>query len=336
MEKNIKDIAREAGVSIATVSKVINGYPHVSRKTREKVMRIIQDSNFVPNSVARSLVRRRSMTIGLLLTTSLLHPFFHGIMAGIEKALKRSGYDLMYLAQIAKDKSYSVLQHCRSRNVEGLLAFGYLRGEYDWSDFLRANMPAMFIDVDITGERAGYITSDNEGAIRTAVRYLHGLGHRRIAILTGLPRSLVAEVRVNAYRETMAELGLPVPDLFIAVSDFKKEGGHAAAARLLALPERPTAILCSSDIEAIGVMDAAREAGLRVPEDLSVIGFDDIEVASHCMPPLTTIRQDAVRLGEEALEQLVMLIQDPKKKPPVLTIPTELVIRESCAAAPDR
>lgn len=334
MAKNIRDIAREAGVSIATVSKVINDYPHISQKTREKVMRVIRESNFMPNSVARSLVQKRSMTLGLLLTTGLMHPFFHAMLAGMETALKQSGYDLIYLAQISWDKSYSVVQHCRSRNVEGVIAFGFQRGDLDWSDLLESNIPAMFIDMDITGKRAGYITSDNRAAIRSAVLYLHGLGHRRIAFLRGFSRSYVGEVRAASYRETMAELGLPVPDAYVADSDFKKEGGLAAARNLLALPERPTAILCSSDLEAIGVMEAAQQAGLRVSTDLSVIGFDDMEFAAHCHPPLTTIRQDMVRLGREALEQLVMLVHHPDMPPPVRTIPAELVVRQSCAEAP--
>lgn len=334
MEKNIKDIAREAGVSVATVSKVINGYPHISETTREKVMRVIRDSNFMPNSVARSLVRKRSMTLGLLLTTGLIHPFATELLAGMESALKRSGYDLMYLVQISWDKSYSVVQHCRSRNVEGVLAFGFQYGDLNWESLLQSNIPAIFIDIDLAGKRAGYITSDNVGAVCSAVAHLEGLGHRRIAMLTGYRDSYVSKVRVDAFLREMNRLGFPVPDHYVAASDFTKEGGYQAAKSLLAQPERPTAIVCSSDMEAIGVIDAAKEAGLDVPADLSVVGFDDINLAAYCHPPLTTIRQDVGRLGREALEFLVSLIRQPELPPPKQMIPTELIIRQSTGRAP--
>lgn len=335
MVKNIRDIAREAGVSVATVSKVMNNYPHVSQKTRDKVMRVIKDSNFMPNSVARTLVRKRSMTLGLLLATGLRHPFFHAMLVGMEEALKKSGYDLIYLAQISWDKSYSVVQHCRSRNVEGVLAFGFPHDALNWDDLIEANIPAMFVDLDIKGGRAGYITSDNAGAIHEAVDHLVGLGHRRIAILAGLPSSHVGRVRRAAFLDAMAAHGLEVPAPWVVNSTFKSEGGFAAASELLARPERPTAIICASDLEAGGVIEAAQAAGLKVPEDLSVIGFDDIDMAAHCNPPLTTIRQDVERIGREALELLVELVQNPKMPPPERIIPAKLIVRQSTGQAPD-
>ena len=333
MEKNIRDIAKEAGVSIATVSKVINDYPHVSAKTRDKVKRVIRDSRFIPNSAARELVRKRSMTIGLLLTTSLIHPFFHRLLIGMESALKKSGYDLIYLAQVSWNKDYSVVQHCRSRNVEGVLLFGFQRHDLNLDELVSSEIPTIFIDLDLLGRRAGYITSDNAASLRNAIQYLYGLNHRRIAFLSGSPDSYVGKTRFDAYTNSLSEFGLPFKSEFVAFGDFSKESGYLGMKKLLQQKQQPTAVLCSSDLEAIGAIEAAQEEGLNVPEDLSVIGFDDIDIAAHYTPALTTIRQDIQRLGREALELLVELVQNPDQSPPSVVIPTELIIRESCAEA---
>ena len=331
MEKNIRDIAKEAGVSIATVSKVINGYPYVSDKTREKVKRIIRDSQFVPNSAARELVRKRSMTIGLFLTTGLKHAFFHHLFVGMEEALKDTGYDLIYLVQVSWNKDYSLVQHCRSRNVEGLILFGFQRHDLNLDELIQAEIPTVFIDLDLIGRRAGYITSDNDQAILTAVQYLYGLNHRKIGFITGMLETYTGRVRFEAYKKALSECGLSYVSDHVAIGDFSKEGGYECMKRLLAADERPTAVLCSSDTSAIGAIEAVREAGLRVPEDISVFGFDDIELAAHYQPRLTTIRQDAFELGKQAIEMLVELVQNPDCPPPSTKIGTKLIVRDSCA-----
>ncbi|CAI6082935.1 HTH-type transcriptional repressor CytR [Cohnella sp. JJ-181] len=321
-------------MSVATVSKVLNDYTTVSRATREKVLALVAEMQFRPNEAARSLVGRRSMTIGILLTTGLSNPFFVHLLGGIDEALKERGYDLIYLAQLSAHPEYNFVQHCRSRNVEGVLAFGFQLGELDADKLVASGIPTLFIDLNLTGERAGYVSSDNKEAVQGAVRYLHELGHRRIAYVAGLPGSYVGERRLAGYREGMAAAGLiPRPD-DIVVGDFTQETGYRAMRQLLALAERPTAVVCGSDKAAIGALQAAREAGVAVPDELSVVGFDDIDEARVVHPPLTTVRQDMPALGRLAVELLDRLIAEPGSPAPSVIVPTTLVVRGTTGAAP--
>lgn len=333
MATNIRDVAKAAGVSVATVSKVLNGYTTVNQQTKEKVLRIVKETRFTPNSAARSLVGRRSMTLGMFLTTGLAHPFFAHILSGMEQSLKTMGYDLIYLTQIGWAKEYSFVRHCQSRNVEGVIVFGFQEDDADFSELIGSGIPTLFIDLDVKGERVGYISSDNETSLIEAVRYLNGLNHRRIAFQSAIETSYVSRQRLRGYRAGLAEAGIAYDPSYIVPSDFTKEGGYVAMKRLLQLPELPTAVICSSDVGAIGAMEAIREAGLSVPEDISVIGFDDIELASHMQPPLTTVRQDTNTIGRQAVELLDALITDEEKQPPEAIVPTELIVRGSCALA---
>lgn len=334
MTATIRDIAKAAGVSVATVSKVLNDYSTVSRATREKVLALVAEMQFRPNEAARSLVGRRSMTIGILLTSGLSNPFFVHLLGGIDEALKERGYDLIYLAQLSAHPEYNFVQHCRSRNVEGVLAFGFQLGELDADKLVASGIPTLFIDLNLIGKRAGYISSDNREAVQGTVHYLHELGHRRIACIAGLPGSYVGERRLAGYHEAMAERGLsPDPD-YVVVGDFTRETGYRGMQRLLALPVRPTAVVCGSDKAAIGALQAAREAGVAVPAELSIVGFDDIDEARIVHPPLTTVRQDMPTLGRRAVELLDRLIVEPESAPPAVILPTQLIVRGTTGPAP--
>lgn len=333
MATNIRDVAKAAGVSVATVSKVLNGYTTVNQQTKERVLQVVKETRFTPNSAARSLVGRRSMTIGMFLTTGLAHPFFAHILSGMEETLKRMGYDLIYLTQLHWNKEYSFVRHCQSRNVEGVIVFGFQQGDMDFSELIDSDIPSLFIDLDMKGDRTGFISSDNAAGIREAMKYLIGLKHRRIAFLAGIPNAYVSRPRLQAYLEGLAEAGIPHREEYIVGSDFDKEGGYQSMKQLLALPERPTAVICSSDTSAVGAIKAIREAGLSVPEDISIVGFDDIDLASHVHPALTTVRQNTNAIGRQAIELLDALITEKLDEPPVAIVPVELVIRDSCAEA---
>ncbi|MFC5529938.1 LacI family DNA-binding transcriptional regulator [Cohnella yongneupensis] len=333
MATNIRDVAKAAGVSVATVSKVLNGYTTVNQQTKEKVLRIVKETRFTPNSAARSLVGRRSMTIGMFLTTGLAHPFFAHILSGMEQSLKSMGYDLIYLTQIQWDKDYSFVRHCQSRNVEGVVVFGFQHDDMDFSELIDSGIPTLFIDLDVKEQRTGYISSDNETGVQEALRYLNGLNHRRIAFLSAIETSYVSRHRLQGYQAGLAEAGLSFDDSLVVASDFTKEGGYRAMKQLLARPTRPTAVICCSDTGALGAYQAIRDAGLSVPEDISVIGFDDIEIASEIQPALTTVRQDTNTIGRKAIELLDALITDVSMQPPEAIVPTQLVIRGSCSVA---
>ncbi len=333
MATNIRDIAREAGVSVATVSKVLNGYPTISKKTKDRVMQIVKETRFRPNHAAQQLVGQRSMTLGVFLTTGLSHPYFQYILSGMDHSLKTKGYDLIYLAQVSWNRDYSLVRHCQSRNVEGVIVFGFQHGDLNFEELIEAHIPSMFIDMNFNGPRAGNITSENAKAVTEAVLYLSDLNHRRIAFISGNPESLTSGLRLEGYASGLQRLQLPYRPEYIAGSDFTKESGYAAMNKLLSLPERPTAVICCSDIIAIGAMDAIHDAGYAVPEDFSVIGFDDIEIAHIVRPALTTIRQDTFSIGRKTIELLVDMINDEQFPSPTAVVPTELIVRETCGPA---
>ncbi|MFC4601767.1 LacI family DNA-binding transcriptional regulator [Cohnella hongkongensis] len=334
MATNIRDVAKAAGVSVATVSKVLNGYTTVNKQTKEKVLQCVRELQFRPNLAARSLVGRRSMTIGIFLTTGLAHPFFTRILAGMEQALQKRGYDLIYLAQMSWSKEYSLVRHCQSRNVEGVVVFGFDQGGADFGELIESRIPAVFIDLDIREGRAGYISSDNLEAAERAVAYLAGLNHRKISYLSGNEYSYANRQRLAGYRAGLAGAGLAWREEYVTKGDYTRETGYQAMQELLALPEPPTAVVCCSDMSAIGAIDAIRDAGLSVPKEVSVIGFDDIELAGYVRPALTTVRQDMMTIGRRAIELLDELIVDESLAPPEVIVPTELVVRESCGPAP--
>jgi LacI family transcriptional regulator len=329
---NIRDVAKAAGVSVATVSKVLNGYTTVNKQTKERVLEFVKEMQFQPNSAARSLVGRRSMTLGIFLTTGIAHPFFTQILSGMEQSLKLKGYDLIYLTQLSWNKEYSFVRHCQSRNVEGVIVFGFQPDDMDFSELIESGIPALFIDLDVQKGRAGYISSDNQTAVEHAVRYLTELNHRAISFLSGTEGSYVSRLRLEGYRNGLAEAGINYHEDYVVYSDFTRETGYRVMQQLLALSEPPTSVICCSDMSAVGAMEAIRDAGLSVPGDISVIGFDDIELASYVHPALTTIRQDMNTIGKKAIELLDELITNENLQPPVAIVPTELIIRDSCAA----
>lgn len=333
MATNIRDVAKAAGVSVATVSKVLNGYTTVNEKTKERVLQFVKEMQFHPNSAARSLVGRRSMTIGIFLTTGLAHPFFTQILSGMERALKSMGYDLIYLAQLSWNKEYSFVRHCQSRNVEGVVVFGFQHDEMSFVELIESGIPTLFIDLDVREGRAGYISSDNHKGVQGAVRYLSGLNHRKISFLSGTKSSYVCQHRLEGYRAGLADEGIPYREDYVVEGDFTREKGYQVMNELLALPEPPTSVICCSDMSAVGAMEAILDAGLSVPGDISVIGFDDIEIASNVRPALTTVRQDMITIGRRSIELLDELINDEELQPPEAIVPTELVIRDSCAPA---
>jgi LacI family transcriptional regulator len=203
----------------------------------------------------------------------------------------------------------------------------------NFDELIESGIPTLFIDLDVLEGRAGYISSNNQEAVQRTVEYLKGLNHRRISLLSGTKEAYVSRLRLDGYRLGLKEAGIPYRDDYVVYGDFTKETGYRDMQRLLSLPEPPTSVLCCSDMCAIGAMEAIRDAGLSVPEDISVIGFDDIEIASVVRPALTTVRQDMITIGKRAIELLDELITDEELIPPEAIVPTVLIIRDSCGPA---
>jgi LacI family transcriptional regulator len=329
-------------VSVATVSRVFNGYPDVSEETRKKVFEMASELDYAPSAAARTLVTKRSHVIGVVLDTGvdhpdLQHPFFQEVLVALKRRLGASGYDLLLYAtdsqQLHENDSgrSSYLRRSRSHRVDGVILMGVDSHDPEVLTLARSRIPCVAVDVELLGRRAGYVMSDNVAGSRSAVRHLAELGHTRIGFIGGLPFTRPATDRLLGYRAELAERGLPYRDEYVADGDFYADSGHAAMAALLDLGEPPTAVLAASDLMAAGAARAAQERGLRVPGDVSLVGFDDIQLAALMQPALTTVRQDKAGLGVAAAAALEQMIADPAAAPPVVTLPVELVVRGSTA-----
>jgi LacI family transcriptional regulator len=326
---SINDVAKQAGVSIATVSKVINNYPNISIKTRNKVNIAIEKLSYRPNIVARSLVKRRSWTIGIFLHNVFTNPFVSELLVGVKQSLHNSGYDLIYLSMMMDDPNYSFIKHCRSRNVDGLLVFGLDRDNPRLKDLIHEDIPTMFIDTDLIGKRAGYITADNRNGIMLAIDHLYELSHRKIAFISGNLDYIAGRDRFEGYQQGLKMYALPYSTSYIQFGHYTIEGGFKAMNNLLELPNRPSAIICTSDLMAIGAINAILAYGLSVPDDFSVVGFDNTLVAKIHKPSLTTVNQNIASMGTKAIEYLILMIEDKDFSPPVITEPVNLIVRQS-------
>ena len=325
----INDIARMADVSKATVSKVINDYPGVNPKTKEKVLEVMRDNNYWPNATARSLSTNRSFTIGIFDPSRLNNFFFREVMEGIESLLGEKGFDILYFTNKNWGDTwvdFSFAEKSLNRNIDGVLMMGF--GEVDFSQFnklIQSKIPTVFIDLMIEGKKTSYVTSDNISGAKKAIKYLYKMGHRDIGIIRGPSGFKPAEDRFKGFRETLTELDITYHPEWVKADDYSEEAGYKKMKELLQLDEKPTAIFCE-DIFAVGAIQVLKENKLEVPDDISFIGFDDIELSRHY--GLTTIAQDKIKIGRKAAELLLKIIYKEEFSPVI--IPTELVERKSC------
>jgi LacI family transcriptional regulator len=333
---NIRELARRSGVSTATVSRALNDRAEVSEATRAKIRRLASELGYAPNEPARTLVRRRSDTIGLIWDSGqeaigLHNPYLLGLLSAVRTALSEADYHLMLLTNPgAEDQDSAHLQAVRRHNLEGVVVLTTPPDDRCLRVLADAGVPCAGIDTSFTGPRTVRISSDNAAGAEAAVQHLYDLGHRRIATVTGPLHLPPAAERLAGYRRACNRLGLEVPPQYVTEGDFFLASGEAAGKQLLALPDRPTAIFAAGDQMAIGTMHAAADAGLSVPGDLAVVGFDDIDATTLVRPALSTVAQDQRALGEAAVEALRGLIDEEPAEPlrPYI-VPTRLVVRGS-------
>ncbi|HWT95285.1 MAG TPA: LacI family DNA-binding transcriptional regulator [Solirubrobacteraceae bacterium] len=338
----IKELARLGGVSVGTVSRALNGYADVSPETRERIQQLARELDYTPAAAARTLVTSTSHVVGVFLDTGeghpdLQHPFFHEVLVGLKETLGRAGYDLLLFASEAPRNGlgdHSYLNRATQHNVDAAVLMGLDPHDDEVRRLARSSVPSVGVDLELHGDRASYVTSENAGGSRLAVAHLAALGHRRIATIGGLLDTKPGLDRLRGYREGLAEAGLAFRDELVKNGDFYVESGLQGASELLDLPEdeRPTAIVAASDLMAVGVLRAAAERGLKVPHDLSVVGFDDIMLAAHLHPGLTTVRQDKAGLGSAAGRAVLHALEhDVPAGPHVTTLDVELVVRGTTA-----
>lgn len=326
----ITDVARAAGVSVATVSKVINGRDGVAPGTFTRVMGVVADLGYETSLVASSLRRRRTNVIGILVAE--FESFSVELLKGVSTAASGTGYELLAYSGLVADKSHPGWERRSLSRLAGTLIDGAIVVTPTML-MPTTSIPVVAIDPHSGPGGPSTIDSDNVGGARGATRYLIELGHRRIAHIRGRSDLASAQLREAGYRESLEEAGIPFDPALVQDGGYQAALTAEAARELLTRPDRPTAVFAANDMSALGVIAVARELGLRVPEDLSVIGFDDIPEAASSTPPLTTVAQPLHDLGAQALRMLIELL-DGHEVPGHVQLPAELVIRASTGPAP--
>lgn len=331
----LEDIARQAGVSRSTVSRVINNQPNVSHEVRKKVQKTIRTTGFHPNAAARSLASQRSWMLGLVLprnTSSFFtDPYFPYLTQGIALACNNHNYTLsLFLVDNEEDEKKISPRISRRGLLDGILLQSGQAGDKMLELLTRSSVPLVVLGRPHETAGVSYIDVDNINAARQATHHLIGLGYRRIAMITGAGTSTVSSDRREGYLKAFSDVGR-MPDLsMIAEGDFSENSGYLAMQKLLHL--HPDAVFAQSDIMAVGAIKAVEEAGLKVPGDIAFVGFDDIPVASLSSVKLTTVRQPISRFGIKAVELLIDLIEKGTEPARRLILDTELVVRDSCGA----
>lgn len=334
----IYDIAREANVSPATVSRVLTGNAKVRPQTMEKIIPLIEKYNFRPNSLARSLLYKQSKTIGFILP-DINHPFFSTLVLKSEAHALELGYTSFLCNTMDRPENESkYLQSLVDQQVDGII---YLGGKINDTDTdkkyaeemkkVMDRVPVVFVNGQMAGVDAHIVRTDEESGIDNLVELLVNLNHKKIGFLGGIEGITSTDVKKNAFIRTMERKGLEVNNQWILGSGFYIESGEEVALQLLTLNERPTAVLCVNDFVAIGVIKALTKFGLKVPDDISVVGFDDIYLAKYFPPGITTVSQNYEQLGKTAVNILADLIQEKQVKKETV-VSTSLVLRDSCKA----
>ena len=330
---SIKDIARTANVSHSTVSRALSNSPLVNAETAAAIRRIAQERGYTVSAVARSLVTKRTRSIGVVVT-SIADPFVGEVFIGIEEVAQARGYSLLLAScQADPTRELRAVQLLRERRVDGILVNSSRVGALYMPMLAKINVPVVLINNQHPGEFIYSVTIDNVNAARDATRHLVKLGHRRIGYI-GNQFGLQADTdRFAGYRQVLEETDIGFQPELVAHGNAKPEGGMHGMQRLLALPQRPTAVFCYNDMEAIGAMRVAREHGMRVPDDLSIVGLDDVFLASYTDPPLTTIQQPKELMGRLAAEILLDLLSGGKRQNQVI-LRGKLIVRQSTAPVP--
>lgn len=326
----IEDVAREADVSYATVSRVINNKGYVSEETRARVVEAVARTGYVVNRQARGLAGGRSQVVGLVVP-DLDTSYIGEIVRGIDEELAAASYDLMlYTTHHRSHRESAFVANLTNGLADGLLLVLPSDPAAYLDSFRKRGFPFVLIDHEGLDSRGPSVGATNVQGAYDATSYLISLGHRRIGFVTGNMRMGSAVDRLCGHRRALAEYGLPNDPALIVEGDFHQPRGYECARALLALADPPTAIFASNDVSAFGVMDAIRDAGKRIATDISVIGFDDIPTALSVHPPLTTVRQPLVEMGARATRMLLGLIEEPAQTPGRVDLPTALVIRDTC------
>ncbi|MCR5478198.1 MAG: LacI family transcriptional regulator [Lachnospiraceae bacterium] len=334
---SMKDISKVCGVSVATVSKALNDHTDIGEATKQHIRQVASEMGYYPNSAAKMLKTNRSRNIGVLFkdhaASGLTHEYFAMMLDHFKTEVEKQGYDLTFINTEGRSEEgrLTYLAHARYRSFDGVLIAcvnDFLAPEV--LELVRSDIPVVSIDHVYEGHTA--VMSDNAQGMRDLVNFCYRQGHRRIALIHGEDRD-VTSIRLDTFRETTKQLGLEIPEEYIRTSDYRDTDGAMKRTReLLALPVPPTCILYPDDFSALGGIDEIKAKGLRIPEDISIVGYDGIRISRHLVPRLTTLRQSTEQIGEIAAKKLIEAMERPGKvKPEQVVIGGEVYKGESVA-----
>ena len=321
-------VAEHAGVSIATVSRTLAGSRKVSPATRQRVMQAIEDLNFEPNPSARRLAYMKTETIALVFP-DISGPFYSTVIRGVEQEAGRHNHNVLIYGTHGKEGSGRYLRTLSSK-VDGLIIMARSIDEDSLLSLERQGVPFVLLGHSNGQLQCSTISVDNDAGAYKAAVHLLGHGHQQIGIITGPENSPDSKGRLQGYKRALLDAGISLQQNMVVPGNFEYEGGQIAIHKLLEGNFPPTAILAANDEMAIGAIDAAQQRGLRVPEDLAVIGFDDIQMSALTHPPLTTVRQPMQLLGEEAVKLLFGRLNNSNGLPHHEVLDTRLAVRQSC------
>lgn len=336
MSTTIKDIANELGISVTAVSKALNDRDDISDELKVKVREVAEKLNYSPNTIAQRLVNKKSNTIGVFVLSRQPEEkvreeenFGFKFLTGILEASNRMGYDILLFStnsDLLKEKSY--LKLCRERKVEGAVFTGLRLDDPHIEEIKNSEIPISIIDTYIEGDNVGCITTDNKDGVYQALNYLSDLGHKKIAMVNGHKEAQVSKIRFKHFKNYLKSKNYFNPD-WVYAGDFTMDSGYNCAQEIIDLDvaKRPTAIFAASDLMAIGIIKALKDADIKVPEEISVVGFDNIFTGEYIRPSLTTVSQNAIDMGEKAVEWILDESLRNKNK---IYLKPELVKRQSC------
>ena len=328
----LKDVALRAGVSVSTVSRVLTGSPLVNAETRDRVQQAMDALGYHPNRVARRLRgdRGEASLIGLIVP-DIQNPFFAEVARGVERVAQTEGY-MVFVGNSDEDELVErrYLQLMRAERVDGIILPASSDNAAAVIEMARGGLPVVCVDRRLPRAALDTVVADNVEGAHEAVCHLLQIGHRRIGFIGGRRQLSTTHERQEGYRRALAEHGIDVDETLIRAGDSRQPGGRELTREILELPHPPTALLVGNNLMTLGALEAIHALGLRIPDDVAIVGYDDMPWASAFNPPLTAVRQPGQELGRQAAELLLARIADPSRSTALVTLRPELVVRQSC------
>ena len=311
---SIKEIAAQAGVSVPTVSKVLNNYSDVSENTKAKVREVAERLGYSPNMAARNLAMGRSNIIALVLSdireTDSNGNIIFRILIGAKNLCTEKDYELLIIiTDVKKQHTKKLTQLCKERQISGVIVYGLKPGDPYFQEITESELPCIAIDIKMKGNNLSTVTTDNIAAVKEVIALLHSKGHRNIGFINGLKEVAVSVYREDGYRTAMEELGLEIKEGYIKYADYYEDKAYEKTLELIRENHEITAVFCASDLMALGALRAIRALKRKVPEDIAVVGFDGIQLSEYSNPRLTTVVQDFKGMGKAAADTLIKMLK---------------------------